>query len=74
MPKTKKATARISNKPVKARKTYPFATTKKGQSFVETDIAEWPRLRVYASRYNKKHGTNFKVSKDGDVLRCGEPE
>lgn len=70
----KRPVARISARPVTTRKTYPFATTPKGQSFEERDLAQWPRLRVSASRYNKKNGTNFLVRKDGDVLRCGEPE
>lgn len=70
----KRATARISNKPVKARKRYPFETTPRGKSFVEDDISQWARLRVSASRWNEKHGTKFVVAKDGGVLRCGEPE
>lgn len=79
---TKKAkrtpTARISKKAVQPRKKYPFEKTKPGESFVEDDISQWPRLRVSAGRYNKKHGTNFRVTtekKDNVIvlIRCGEP-
>jgi hypothetical protein len=71
---SKAKTARKSKKSVKVRKRYPFESTPPGESFVEDDLSQWPRLRVSASRFNKKHGRNFIVQKDGDVLRCGEPE
>ncbi len=72
--KAKRPVAKISKKAVKVRKVYPFATTPKGQSFEEDDLSQWPRLRVAASRWNEKNGTNFKVTKVDGVLRCGEPE
>jgi hypothetical protein len=77
MAKSKAKFAKISKTAVKARKKYPFENTKPGQSFEEDDLSQWARLRVSASRWNQKHGTNFIVSKEAKdkktVLRCGEP-
>lgn len=71
--------AKISKKAVQPRKKYPFEKTPAGQSFVEDDVSQWPRLRVSASRYNAKNGTNFTVTAEKDeggkitLLRCGQP-
>lgn len=72
---------RKSKKAVAPRTQYPFATTPPGESFIEYDLKRWPVLRVSAGRYNKKHGTNFRVTTEKDaksgnitLIRCGQPE
>lgn len=71
--KKKGPVAKISKKAIQPRKKYPFAKTLPGQSFEEDDMSQWARLRVSASRWNQKNGTNFVVTKVDGVLRCGEP-
>jgi len=50
------------NNPIPAKTKFPFATMRKGDSFLETDANNLNSLRVNAVNYSKKSNSKIKFS------------